>query len=88
MNEQLRVQALQNMAQALNALQQTLATNLANVVNVRVGTFSSLPASPIEGMLAGVSDSTTNAWGATITGGGSFHVLAYYGGTNWTVVGK
>jgi hypothetical protein len=87
-NEQLRLQALQNMAQALYALQQTLATNLANVINVRVGTFSSLPASPTEGMLAGVSDSATNTWGATITGGGSFHVLAYYDGAQWTVAAK
>jgi len=60
-NEHLPVQALQNMAHALNALQQTLTTNLANVINVRVGTFSSLPASPAEGMLAGVTESTTNA---------------------------
>jgi hypothetical protein len=87
-NEQLRVQALQNMVQALNVLQQILATNLANVISVRVGTFSSLPASPIEGMLAGISDSTTNTWGATITGGGSFHVLGHYDGNSWTVVGK
>lgn len=30
-------------------------------------------------------DSTTNGWGAVITGGGKFHVKAYCDGTNWTV---
>lgn len=48
-------------------------------------TFANLPASPVEGMMQAVTDSTTATWGATITGGGSNHVLAYYNGTNWTV---
>lgn len=51
-------------------------------------TFANLPASPVEGMLLPVTDSSTNVWGATITGGGANHVLAYYNGTNWTVAGK
>lgn len=38
-----------------------------------------------EGTERPVNDSTTNAWGATITGGGKFHVKAYCDGTNWTV---
>jgi hypothetical protein len=41
-----------------------------------------------EGSLAAVSDSSTNTWGATITGGGTNHVLAYCDGTNWTVSAK
>ncbi|HLY99907.1 MAG TPA: hypothetical protein VKT33_12675 [Candidatus Angelobacter sp.] len=41
-----------------------------------------------EGSLVAVSDSTTNAWGAAISGGGSHHVLAYCDGTNWTVAAK
>ena len=41
-----------------------------------------------EGMTAAVSDSTTNTWGAIITGGGSAHVLAYCDGTNWTVAAR
>jgi hypothetical protein len=88
MNDPLRLQALQGMVQALNALQVVLTNNLASVLSVRVSPFSSLPASPAEGMLAGVSDSNTNVWGATIAGGGSNHVLAYFDGTNWTVAGK
>jgi len=41
-----------------------------------------------EGSLVAVSDSTTNAWGAAISGGGANHVLAYCDGTNWTVAAK
>jgi hypothetical protein len=53
------------------------------------GTFSTLAAcSPSnEGTTADVTDSTTNVFGATITGGGSFHVLGYCNGANWTVAG-
>lgn len=50
--------------------------------------FASLPGTPVEGMLVAVTDSSTATWGATITGGGANHVLAYYNGTNWTVAGK
>ncbi|MHB8272980.1 hypothetical protein [Bradyrhizobium sp.] len=39
------------------------------------------------GTTADVTDSTTETFGATITGGGSFHVLAYCNGTSWTVAG-
>ena len=53
-------------------------------------TFASLPtcASAFEGSMRSVNDSTTNTWGATITGGSTNHVLAYCDGTNWTVAGK
>jgi hypothetical protein len=37
---------------------------------------------------AEISDSTTNTWGATITGGGSDRVRGYCDGTNWTVAAK
>lgn len=52
-----------------------------------VQSFSSLPAcsSGVEGTRYPVKDSTTILWGATITGGGTNHVLAYCDGTNWTV---
>jgi hypothetical protein len=53
-------------------------------------TFATLTAcsGTIEGETAAVTDSTTNTWGATITGSGSDPVLAYCDGTNWTVAGK
>ena len=52
--------------------------------------FGNLPTcgSGTQGMLKPVSDSTTNTWGARITGGGLDHVLAYCDGTNWTVAAK
>lgn len=48
--------------------------------------FSSAIGSPAEGTLQAFTDSTTSTPGATITGGGSNHVLGYYNGTNWKVV--
>lgn len=52
--------------------------------------FSGLPtcSSGTEGTTVAVKDSTTNTWGATITGSGSDHVQAYCDGTNWTVAAK
>ena len=53
-------------------------------------TFASLPtcAAAFQGNLRSVTDSTTNTWGATITGSGADAVLAYCDGTNWTVAAK
>lgn len=53
-------------------------------------TFSSLTGcgSTIEGAMASVTDSTTATWGATITGSGTNHVMAYCDGTSWTVSAK
>ena len=52
--------------------------------------FSSWPAcsSTSEGMRVAVTDSASNTWGATITGGGSNHVEGYCDGTNLTVSAK
>jgi hypothetical protein len=50
--------------------------------------FASLPAAPVAGMTAYVTDSTTAVWGAVIAGLGGNKVLAFYNGTNWTVAGK
>lgn len=59
---------------------QTLATRLVPTA------FASLPTAT-EGMVAAVTDSNTNTWGATIAGGGANNVLAFYNGSNWTVAG-
>lgn len=61
---------------------------LAAVLRTGAVAFASLPGSPVEGMMVAVNDSSTATWGATITGGGANHVLAYYNGTNWTVAAK
>ena len=49
--------------------------------------FGNLPTcrSSTEGMLKPLSNSNTNTLGATITGRGKYHVLAYCDGSNWTV---
>jgi len=66
--------------------------NVFAKLGMKVGafTFSSLPAcgGSLEGAFRAVTDSTTNTWGATITGGGANHVLAYCDGTSWTVMAK
>lgn len=48
-------------------------------------TFANRIAAPVEGTLQSFTDSSTNTQGATITGGGSNHVIGYYNGTNWIV---
>jgi hypothetical protein len=50
--------------------------------------FADLPASPVLGQFATVTDSNTNAWGAVIAGGGSDTVLAWFNSVAWTVIGK
>lgn len=69
------LRVLNTMRQAL--LQQVTAT-----------TYAHLPSPATEGMVYAVTDSTVNTWGSTIAGGGTNHVLAYFNGVNWTVVGK
>lgn len=50
-------------------------------------TFANRPATPRKGMIICVTDSTVNTFGATVAGGGGNSVLAWYNGTNWTVIG-
>lgn len=57
----------------------------AGVLLLRGQTFASLPASPIAGMHATVTDASTATWGATITGGGANVVHAFYNGSSWVV---
>jgi hypothetical protein len=59
-------------------------------IRTRPVALASAPAcsSTIEGSMQAISDSTTATWGATLTGGGSNHVMGYCDGTNWTVAGK
>ncbi len=49
--------------------------------------YASLPTGVL-GMIATINDSDTDTWGATIGGAGLFTVLAFFNGTNWTVIGK
>lgn len=67
-------------------------TSTATVTAAQLATpgclFSELPASPVAGMHAYITDSDTDVWGAAITGGAATKVLAFYNGTDWTVAGK
>lgn len=60
----------------------------SGVLLLRGRTFANLPASPITGMMATVTDSNTTTWGATIAGGGANTVLAFWNGSAWTVAAK
>jgi hypothetical protein len=52
-------------------------------------TVALLPATPVTGQTAYVTDGTASlAWGATVTGGATTKYLVWYNGANWTVVGK
>jgi len=63
---------------------------LRGQIRTTAATFSSIGSctSGVEGLIAAVVDSTTSTWGATITGSGSNHVLAYCDGSAWTVAAK
>jgi hypothetical protein len=63
-------------------------SNLVKAVNIEAPVvFANLPAPPEVGQVAVVSDSNTNAWGTVVAGGGAFQVLAWYNGTDWSVIG-
>jgi hypothetical protein len=72
------------------ALDVTGTVNATGGFKSGTSTFAGLAAcgAGAEGRTAAVPDSTTSTWGATITGGGTNHVLAYCDGTNWTVAAK
>jgi hypothetical protein len=59
----------------------------AHATDVLPRAFSALPTC-VEGTQVAINNSNTTTWGATITGTGSYHVLAYCDGTNWTVAAQ
>lgn len=68
----------------------TYLKNLSLLINnPKPNLYSSLPlpSSSLQGLLVVVSDSTVNTFGSTILGGGTYTVLAWCNGTNWTVIG-
>jgi hypothetical protein len=60
----------------------------AGVFKATAKTFAALPASPVAGMQAYITDCNTATWGATAAGGGLSKVMVWYNGSNWTVIGK
>lgn len=85
------------MAQGFGALAD-LVTN-SNAYRVQPTLFADLPAPVFDpdvlpgpqaaGAIACIKDSNVNVPGAVtpITGGGTYCVLAWFNGTNWTVIG-
>lgn len=66
-----------------------ITTVTATSVKHTATTVATLPASPVVGQVASVSDGTAAlAWGATVTGGGSTKYLVWYNGVSWSVAGK
>ena len=50
-------------------------------------TVATLPATPLVGMMARVTNATTPTVGSTVAGGGAANAMCWYNGTNWTVIG-
>lgn len=73
---------------AASALNQAFSTKQDYPFVPSVVPFAGLPASPVLGTLAVVTDSTTAGWGSVVIGGGFNKVLAWFNGTNWTVIGS
>jgi hypothetical protein len=48
-------------------------------------TVATLPASPVKGWVAMVTDATATTFASTVVGGGSNNVPVYYDGTNWRI---
>lgn len=42
----------------------------------------------VEGWMVAVADSKVDTWGIAVQGGGTFHILAYCDGTQWTVAAR
>jgi hypothetical protein len=62
--------------------------SLLSVVQLTPVPFTSLPASPVFGMVQAISDAPVATWGTAITAGSGTHkVLAWYNGTHWTAIG-
>lgn len=76
---------------APNTMSATLDMNSNQLLNQGVTSYTvaTLPASPVLGRLASITDGTAAlAWGAVATGGSTTKYLVWYNGTSWTVLGK
>lgn len=82
--------SIYNTLSATNTTTEGFRFNNDNSLLIKPQAFSILTAcgGTNEGAMASVTDSTTNTWGAVVTGGGANHIQAYCNGTNWTVSAK
>lgn len=78
------------LAQSMNAMADHVANGKG--YGLTPVAFDDLPDAPKVGTIMCVNNSLTNTWGAVIAGGTLpatiYTVLAFYNGTNWTVIGK
>jgi hypothetical protein len=79
-NQRLITQAVFGIA---HVLEQGVGLNLRPITFAELA--DALPEGPKAGMLACISDSTVNTWGAVIAGGGGNIVLGFYDGAHWVV---
>ncbi|QHI95501.1 hypothetical protein GT348_03775 [Aristophania vespae] len=65
-------------------------TTLNDGLKLKGVKYASLPAcsAAIGGQIQSVNDSAVNNWGDIVSGGGSFVIVAFCNGTNWTVMAK
>ena len=79
------IQTQLHMAQGFNALADLVANSTGYAMSAIP--FADLPAEPVAGMIACISDSGVAGWGKKATPGGFHTVLVWYNGTDWTVLG-
>lgn len=79
------VARLGDIALAINQMAQNILA-LMGEITIESSAYADLP-TPALGMIRSISDSDTAVWGDTIAGGGANVVLAWYNGSDWTVIG-
>lgn len=70
-----------------NNLNRIAMDTVGSVQIVTALTVATLPATPLVGMMARVTDATSPTVGSTVVGGGAANAMCWYNGANWTVIG-
>ena len=63
----------------------TTSANALAPFTLKTYTVATLPASPVKGWTAMVTDANATTFASTVVGGGSNNVPVYYDGTNWRI---
>ena len=63
----------------------TTSANALAPFTLKTYTVATLPASPVKGWTAMVTDANATTFASTVAGGGSNNVPVYYDGTNWRI---
>jgi len=61
------------------------SANALKPLKLQTYTVATLPASPVKGWTAMVTDANATTFASTVVGGGSNNVPVYYDGTNWRI---